>query len=518
MGSNSKGRIGVIGAGPGGLAAGLVLQSHGYEVHILESQDQVGGRNARLTLQDQFHFDIGPTFFLMPEVLEEILRLSHATLSDCVELKRLDPMYDLYFPDGQTLRVSSNPHEMSKAIAKFSRGDADRFWSFRNRQEKKFRAMLPVLQKPFSGLSDLLGQYKALQALPFLNTRSVYDELSDYFESEQVRLAFTFQAKYLGMSPFDCPSLFTILPHIEHSMGVWHPVGGCNALSRGMARIFEARGGTLRLNSPVKKVLTKGRKVIGLMTDDRGEESFDHVIMNADFAYGMSQLFSNESRQRWKDERLNSMKYSCSTFMLYLGLRGEVNFPHHGIHFAQNYRKNIRELTSTFELSDDPSFYIHNPSKLDPSLAPPGYSSLYVLVPVPNLNASIDWETQATPFRNKIIDLIEQRTGQEIRSKIVAEKVISPLNWSQDYNVFKGAVFSMAHSWDQMLFARPHNESEEFENLFIVGGGTHPGSGLPTILQSGLIAAQLIEQKSPLSWIPKLPWFSKKNQLETARL
>lgn len=496
-----KRSVGVIGAGPGGLAAAVSLQTKGYHVEIFEALDRVGGRNSHLG-EEGFRFDLGPTFFLMPSILDDLFLEAGVKPSDYLKLHRIDPMYKLDFGDeGETMQVRQNRFEMSQEIAKFSKADADNFFAFRDRQKKKFDCMLPILKRPISGYKDL-ASLKNIPALPFVDGRSVYDELADFFEDERVRLAFTFQAKYLGMSPMDCPSIFTILPHIEHEFGVWHPEGGCNQVSEGLLKLFEDRGGIVHLSTPVEHVKTRKGKVESFVVAGN-ERVFDHYVMNADFAYGMSELFEESERKKYKDQKLADLKYSCSTFMLYLGLSEQIDLPHHSIYFAQNYRKNLRELVSELKVSEDPSFYLHNPVVTDPTMAPEGKAALYVLVPVPNMDGETQWtEQETTDFRRKVLEAIEARTGLNLEDKIEYEKIITPKGWRDDYRVYKGATFNLAHNFTQMLHWRPHNHSEEFENLFITGGGTHPGSGLPTILESGKIVSKLIQEMDDRNWLP----------------
>ena len=485
-------RVGIVGAGPGGLAAGCLLQARGFAVEIFEALDKPGGRNGELEV-DGFKFDIGPTFFLMPDILKGIFDSCGSNMESYVDLKEVDPFYVLKYEDGSELRPCFKAEETAKEISKFSRHDAIRFLNFKRAQKKKFQAIFPSLQKAFHGPADLLDR-EVFRALPFLNLGSVYDELAGSFEDERVRLAFTFQAKYLGMSPFECPSLFSILSHIEHDQGVWHPIGGCNKITLGLSRLFEDLGGTLHLSCPVKKVITDQRTVRGVETASGAECYFDEVIMNADFAYGMENLFSASSRKSYNDEKISKLRLSCSTFMLYLGLDKVLDWDHHSIFFAQNYRKNVREL-SEGTLSTDFSFYVHNPSRMDPTRAPSGKSALYVLVPVPNLRGEIDWKREKEPFRKRIYAEIQKRTGCDLEKHILSEKIVSPLEWEKDFRVYKGAVFSLAHNLEQMLFMRPRNKFQDFNNLYLVGGGTHPGSGLPTILQSAIISADLLTKK-----------------------
>lgn len=499
--------VGVIGAGPGGLAAAAILRREGFDVEVFELRDKPGGRNSKIHL-GEFKFDTGPTFFLMPGILEGIFQRCGKSLSEYVKLHKIDPLYKLDFGPQGSMWPSSDPKKTSQELAKFSKRDGENFWAFRKRQIQKFNAVFPALKNSADKIADLI-RLENFPALPYLDLRSVYSELADFFEDERSRLAFTFQAKYLGMSPFECPSLFSILPHIEHDQGVWHPEGGCGALSEGMAKLFQDLGGAIHYNCPIESVETQNGAITHILTSSGEKRKFDHYVMNVDFSWGMKNLFSEGSRQKFKNEKLEKLKYSCSTFMLYLGLDRKLDWPHHAIYFSKNYRKNLRELCETFEISGDPSFYVHNPSNLDPSLAPDGKSALYVLVPAPQLHPSRTWQwaEMKEKYRKLILDLMTERCGQDIRPFIVQEKIITPQDWQDEYQIFRGATFSLAHSPDQLMQNRPRNQNEDFRNLFIVGGGTHPGSGLPTIYQSGILAADkiLAIEKNKNSFGFKLP-------------
>jgi phytoene desaturase len=492
-----KKNVGIIGAGPGGLATGVLLKHQGFDVDIFEIQNQVGGRNAKISMGD-YHFDVGPTFFLMPQVLEEIFHTVGKPVSEYIDLRQIEPLYRLDFGEGAELRPSSDFEKTKKDISKLSAHDAANLEKFFELQEKKFRHIGPLLQKPLMSLKDAASiGMNMLSAFPYLLKGSVYDELAEHFEDDRVRLAFTFQSKYLGMSPFQCPSLFSILSHIEHSFGVWHPIGGCNQISKGLAKLFVEMGGNLHLEHRIVNCNVDQRKITDLEIENKDgikKKEFDYVVMNADFAHGMKNLFKKDVRRKYTDEKISKMKFSCSTFMIYAGLDTVLPLDHHGIYFSKNYKKNLQQITETHELPEDPSFYIHNPSKIDHTLAPSGKSALYILVPVPNLDSKTNWNIEKDIYKNKILDLIESRTKIDIRKHMLCSRVVTPLDWQNEFKVMKGATFSFTHSLDQISYFRPHNKSEDFSNLFITGGGTHPGSGLPTIFQSSLIASDLITQ------------------------
>jgi phytoene desaturase len=305
----------------------------------------------------------------------------------------------------------------------------------------------------------------------------------------------SFQAKYLGMSPWECPGAFTILSFIEHDGGIYHPIGGLNKISNAMAKVIEENGGQINLSTEVAEIIVEEKQAKGIRLRDGAEVRADYVIINADFAHAMTSIVNRRDRKKYTDEDLKRRDYSCSTFMLYLGLDKKYDLPHHNIIFADDYHKNVEEIYVEKTLPVDPSFYVQNPSIIDPTLAPPGKSCIYVLVPVANNTSAIDWENQTAGFRKLIIDKIKEKTEmKDIDEHIEVEKIITPVNWEKDYDIYNGATFNLSHKLTQMLYFRPHNKFEEFSNCYITGGGTHPGSGLPTIYESGRIVANLIIQ------------------------
>ncbi len=243
-------------------------------------------------------------------------------------------------------------------------------------------------------------------------------------------------------------------------------------------------------------MLVENKKAVGVELSTGEKKYSDDVVINADFGYAVTQLFNQKHLKRYKKEKVDKKGVSLSTFMLYLGVDKPLDLPHHLILFADDYEQNVKNVTSGGALSDDDSIYVHNPSKLDPTLAPEGKSSLYVLVPVPNLEADIDWEKEAPVLREKVLHRLEQEPALKgLRNHIEVEKMITPQDWQDDYNVYKGATFNLAHNLSQMMYFRPHNKFDDVDHVFLVGGGTHPGSGLPTIYQSALISARLLDEQ-----------------------
>lgn len=481
----------IIGAGPGGLAAAMLLAKAGLRVQVIERLPRVGGRTSTLEVQG-FRFDIGPTFFLYPQILEEIFAAVNYDLHSEVHLIPLDPHYRLVFgAGGELLATPAIPH-MEQGIAKLSPGDALSLQRFLADNRAKLDRFRPCLESPFLSWRDIFT-WRLFRLLPLLRPwRSLDQELTKYFADPRVRLAFSFQAKYLGMSPFRCPSLFSILSFLEYEHGVFHPIGGCGAVTEAMARIAEKLGVQITCNEEVQEILFQKRRAIGVRTQS-GIHYADALVINADFAQAMSRLVPDRLRQRWTDRKITRKRFSCSTFMLYLGIEGCYDHvPHHTIYMSKDYTRNLDEIETRHILSTDPSFYVQNASVTDPTLAPPGRSALYVLVPVTHQHPNVHWEEERDRYRALVLRQLAKVGIEDIERRICFERVITPGDWNQHYAIYRGATFSLAHNLRQMLHLRPHNRFEDLESVYLVGGGTHPGSGLPVIFESARITSRLL--------------------------
>lgn len=510
----SRGEVAIIGAGPGGLAAAMLLAHAGARVTLFERLDRVGGRSGTITapLRDSdgssvpgapFRFDIGPTFFLYPRVLAEIFASCGRRLADEVTLLRLDPHYELVFEAGGRLRACSDTARLMAEVARLAPDDAAAIPRYLADNRAKLAAFRPVLEQPFDRLRDY-GRAPVRQALRLMRPhRSVDRDLAAYFRDPRIRLAFSFQTKYLGMSPMRCPSLFTILAYMEHEFGVWHPRGGCGAVMAAMARVAGELGAEIRLGEPVEEMLFQGRRAVGLRTR-AGTQRFDAVVINADFAHAMTRLVPDRLRRRWTDRRLAGRQFSCSTFMMYLGIEGRIDgLAHHTILLARDYRRNVAEIEAGRVLPAAPSLYVQNACLTDPSLAPPGHSTLYVLVPVGNRRgAGLDWTSEQARYREVTLRRLALLGITDLERRIRFEKILTPTGWEQEMAVHRGATFNLAHSLRQMLYFRPHNRFEDLDGVYLVGGGTHPGSGLPVIFESARITARLLAHDLGLATPP----------------
>lgn len=483
----------VLGAGPGGLANAMLLAKAGVSVKVLERANRVGGRTSTIEA-DGFKFDLGPTFFLYPQVLSSIFQMCGMRLEDEVELLKLDPHYRLVYEGGEQVQISQDPTRLRDEIAKLSVADAENLEQYMSDNRRKLAAFKPILESPFESAKDLLN-LSLMELLPLMRPwKSVDQDLRHHFKDPRVRLAFSFQSKYLGMSPFRCPSLFTILSFLEYEHGIYHPRGGCGAVSEAMARAATKLGVEIHLEEPVEEILFEGRKAVGVRTN-RDTYRSDALVVNSDFAQTMSKLVPDRLRSRWSDRNLEKKRYSCSTFMMYLGLEGrEPDLAHHTIYLADDYRQNLRDIEQDHVLTDNPSFYVHNPCVSDPAMAPPGMSSLYVLVPVTHQHSNVDWNLEKDRFRSKVLRHLGKVGLENVEERIRFEKIVTPADWQDEHQIFKGATFNLAHNLGQMLHLRPNNRFEDLESVYLVGGGTHPGSGLPVIYESAKISSRLLTQ------------------------
>ena len=481
----------IVGAGPGGLASAMLLAKAGVKTRVFEQSGRVGGRTSTIDA-DGFRFDMGPTFFLYPRPLKEVFALVGRDLEEEINLVRLDPQYRLVFGEGGELLATPQPDEMDRRIRHLAPSDRGGFQKFMTSNRHKLRRIAPILQRPFLSWWDLIRSDN-LKVLKVLHpTWSLNRELQQFFADPRILLGMSFQSKYLGMSPFTCPSLFSILPFLEYEYGVFHPMGGCGALSRTMAKIAEDSGAEIALNEPVSRILFEGRRAVGVVTPS-GEHRADLVVINADFARAMMNLVPNKVRRRWTNERIARKRYSCSCFMIYLGIEGRYEDQHHHtIYFSRDYRRNLEEIEEKHVLSEDPSFYVQNVAVTDPSMAPKGMSTLYILVPVTHLHPNVDWNRDTGPFRDLVIRQLPKIGLRGVESRIRLERVFTPRDWEQEQQIHLGATFNLAHNLGQMLHLRPRNRFEDLEGIYLVGGGTHPGSGLPVIYESARITTRLV--------------------------
>ncbi len=508
-----KKKIAIIWAGPGWLTAAMLLSNLWYEVDVYEKNNTIWGRNSRLTLLDKYHFDVWPTFLLMKNLLDEIFEIVWEKSSEYLDFHKIDPMYELFFWDN-SIPMTSDHEKMRKTITKLFPGEEKWFDKYLLYEEKRLKKMYPCLKANYGDLPSILkNTWNLLQVIPYLSLwKSIYEVLWGYFTQEELKLCFTFQAKYLGMSPWNCPGFFAMLAYAEHKYGIYHTTWWLSEISEAMKKIAEKKWAKIHLNKGVQKILVKDKKSIGIRLENQEEILYDSIVVNADFGTAMTQLFDEKDVVKYSKKRLDKKWFSCSTYMVYLALDTIYDLPFHSVYFAKEYKKQL-ELIHHHKPVDmnDFSFYIRNASILDKTLAPKWHSWIYVLIPMPNLRSGEEWSEKKDNWYTTVINILKTRVGlKDIESHIQAHEIITPSDWESKW-VYLGATFNLAHSIDQMLYFRPHNQFECVENCYLVGGGTHPWSGLPTIYESARITVDLIDKKINNNTVIIQQHFSWKN-------
>jgi phytoene desaturase len=490
-------RILVIGSGFGGLAAAIRLQQQGHAVTILEKRDKPGGR-AYVYEQDGFVFDGGPTIITAPWLIRELFERSGRNTDDYVRLVPIDPFYTIRFEDGTSFRYTGRRDDVIEQVRKISPADVEGYVRFAEATEAIFEAGMALIDTPFEKITDML---RVLPDLVRLRAdRSVAAFVNRYIRDPRLRQVFSFHPLLVGGNPFQSSSIYALIHTLEQRWGVWFAMGGTGALVRGLARLFAELGGELRLESEVAEILVDGGKATGVRLASGERIAADVVVSNGDVAQTYMQLMPGVVRRKNSDARLASLKYSMSLFVIYFGTnRRFEQVGHHEILMGPRYEGLLDEIFTKKTLARDFSLYLHRPTATDPSLAPPGCDSFYVLSPVPHLGGATDWATAAKPYRDAIVAYLEERYMPGLAASIVTEHVIDPRHFRDTLNSYLGSAFSVEPILTQSAWFRPHNRSEDVGNLFFVGAGTHPGAGIPGVLSSGKIVAEMIGGDMPFS-------------------
>lgn len=497
-------KIGIIGAGPGGMATAMLLQSKGFDVTVLESANRIGGRNKAIQV-GHTKFDVGPTILVMKFVLEQCFKDVNRDVHDYLKFHRLHPMYRLQFGPQKHIDVydESEKEKMISELKRVMPDDVDNYSKYIEFERARNARVLPLIQQPFLNYTSVFS-LDGIIALPVLTLATTLTGLMNkYFKNPLSKISFSFQSMYLGMNAWSTPAIFGILPYAEHAFGCYHVIGGLSEIPIAMEKVFKENGGTVRVGTPVKQLLLNGKQVTGVLTESGEELLFDEVVLNADFGYAVQKLIPNAEQilSNWKPSKIAKKEYSCSTFMYYVAL--DKYFPeleHHTISFADHYKESLDQMSGKSPVSSNPediTIYIRNASMNDPTLSPQGKSGLYIMAFVPNMaNEKREWNEELIDHMKKVsLEHIATRCGVDIRGHIEAEKIFTPQMWRDDMNVHAGAIFSLTHIITQMIFWRPKNKFDELDNMYIVGGSTMPGSGLPVIWESGRIASKLICDK-----------------------
>jgi len=478
----SERRVAVVGAGLGGLAAALRLQSAGVPTTLFEARDLPGGR-AYVYREKGFTFDAGPTVITAPSCLEELFAESGKSLSDMVDLIPNSPFYRILWSDGQSFDYDGDPQKLLSEVKRVSAEDVEGYERFYRYSQQVFDAgYRGLVAQPFLRLRDML---KVVPTLARLRAdRSVYRTVSRFVKDERLRQVLSFHSLLIGGHPFESSSIYTLIHFLERNEGVYFVRGGTGALVQAIARRFQDLGGELHLSTPVRRIEVDAEGGHRVHTD-AGDERFDAVVSNADVHHTYAKLYADDPRAQRRARRLEKMEWSMSLFLIYFGTnRRYPDLAHHTVVLGPRYRPLLDEIFHGKALPRDFSLYLHAPTVSDPSLAPEGCECFYVLSPVPHLgNAAIDWEREAPGYADRILASMESFLP-DLRKHLVVQKTFTPQDFQNELAAHHGSAFSVAPILRQSAWFRPHNRDARIPGLYLVGAGTHPGAGVPGVVNS----------------------------------
>ncbi|WP_158807587.1 phytoene desaturase [Beijerinckia sp. L45] len=481
----------VIGSGFGGLAAAVRLGARGYQVTVLEQRAMLGGR-AAVYRQDGFTFDAGPTIVTAPFLFEELWALCGKRLADHVDLRPVTPFYAIRFDDGETFAYTGDPAAMRAEVARLSPGDVDGYERFMQASEAIFKIGFEQLgDVPFSSWRDMARIVPAMMKLK--SYRSVYGFVSSFLKDERLRTIFSFHPLLIGGNPFTTTSIYCLIAYLERRWGVHFAMGGTGRLVEGLADLIRGQGGDIRTDAAVAEILVTDGRAAGVRLASGEWLAADVVVSNADSAFTYKHLLPASAHKRWSARRVDRSRYSMSLFVWYFGTRRRYeHVDHHTILLGPRYRGLLTDIFGRKHLAQDFSLYLHRPTATDPSLAPDGCDAFYVLSPVPHLESGTDWQVQAEPYRHAIEAHLAATVLPDLAANIVTSRMMTPQDFRDDLSSVHGAAFGLEPVLTQSAWFRPHNRSEDIENLFLVGAGTHPGAGLPGVLSSARILDKVV--------------------------
>lgn len=489
--NNAKQAV-VVGAGFGGLALAIRLQAAGMQTTLLEKRDKPGGR--AYVYEDQgFVFDAGPTVITDPTAIEELFTVAGKKMSDYIEMLPVAPFYRLCWEDGHHFDYVNDQESLDRQIHARNPNDVAGYQRFLAYSKAVFEeGYLKLGAVPFLSFRDMIAagpQLARLQAW-----RSVYSMVSRFIEDDHLRQAFSFHSLLVGGNPFATSSIYTLIHALERRWGVWFPRGGTGALILALVRLFEDLGGRIELNASVARIDTSGNRATGVRLDDGRVFAAQMVASNADVVHTYGSLLGHHPRGVAEAASLRKKRFSNSLFVLYFGLdHHHQQLRHHTVCFGPRYEGLIKDIFKGQQLADDFSLYLHAPCVTDPSLAPPGCGSHYVLAPVPHLgNADIDWAVEGPRYRDRIFDYLEERYMPGLRSQLVTSRIFTPHDFRDELNAHVGSAFSLEPILTQSAWFRPHNRDRDVTNLYLVGAGTHPGAGVPGVIGSAKATAGLM--------------------------
>jgi len=480
----------IVGAGLGGLAAAVRLAAQGRRVRVLERHQHPGGR-CGLWESEGFRFDTGPTLLLMTDYLRAVFADAGRRLEDYLDLRQLDPNYRVYYADGTTLDVTSRINRMLEGVERVEPGVGPRFLRFLAETSRLYAIGLAAfVDQNVHRRRDFFNLKNALLLLRARAMERLQAMVGRFFKDERLQQAFSFQSLYLGLSPYESPAIYSLLPYTEVAGGLYFPMGGMHAIPRALARLAGELGVVIEYGTEVTALERNGGRIAAVSLADGRRLTPETVVVNADLPYAYETLLGERYRG------IDRFDFSCSAFLMYLGVDGTYpDLPHHNLIVPADLRRACEDIFERHRVPADPAFYICAPSRTDPSLAPDGKENIYILVPVPSQDPArpIDWAVEGPRLEAEMLERLEQFGLTDLRERLVTRRVFTPDDFSGEFSATRGEAFGLAHGIDQVGYFRPHNRHAECTNLYFVGQSTHPGCGVPMVLISSRLVVERIQ-------------------------
>jgi phytoene desaturase len=475
-------KIIVIGSGFGGLSAAIRLQANGFDVTILEKNAKVGGHAYQLKKKG-YTFDMGPSLITAPDIIRSIYASAGKKMEDYLDLISLDPFYRIYFHDGSKIDYGPDANKMKMQMSQFNLQDAANYDKFMTYIQKIYKIVIEdgMGSRPFMDMISMIRFIPKVVSLNAVNTG--YNVVKRYFSDERNRFMFSFHPLFIGGNPFRSPAVYLMIPYLEKVGGVWFSKGGMYSLVKALEKLFLDIGGTIKTRSEVTKIEVENGRTSGVFVGDEFYEA-DAVVSNAHFAHTYADLIAENQRKKWKDNKVKKMQYSMSCFLMYIGSKKQYpKLLHHTLILSERYKELVTDIFDRKILPDDFSMYLHAPTRTDPKMAPEGGESMYVLIPTPNLAANVNWKEMKKPYADKILKFLEEDFGlKDLRRNIEVLELFTPEDFASQRNNYLGSAWGVEPRLTQTATLRPHNRSEDIENLYLVGASTHPGAGVPGVM------------------------------------
>jgi phytoene desaturase len=486
-------KIVVIGGGFGGLAAAIRLASKGHDVHLFEKREKLGGRAYRYEING-FKFDGGPTVITAPYIFDELFAAAGKKKEDYIDLVPLDIFYRFFHPGGRQLDYTGNLDQMAREVERFNPSDVEGFHRFARQVKAIFDLFGAFTDRPFRSVWDMLRIIPpAYRVKGHIGTHRF---VSRYIKDPFLRQVFSFHPLLIGGSPITTPSFYTLIAQFEREWGLYYAMGGTYTIVEAFEKLIREKNGKIHLNSEVSEILFEGRKASGVRLADGTEVRSDAVVCNSDLAHTYLNMIPPGKKRPVLNWRIRNMNYSISLFVYYFGTRKrylDSRLQHHNLIYGENYRTHMRELFRGRKVPDDLFLYLHMPTRTDDTISPEGTELFYVLALVPNLKEETDWKSLGPGYRDRIVDVLEKNYLPDLKENIIAEHYIDPIHFRDTLNSYKGAAFAATPELTQTAYLRPLNQSKVYKNLYFVGAGTHPGPGVPAVISSGKIVAEMID-------------------------